>query len=122
MTCEVSLCEWDGDSAEFYNESVVKARKAHACHECRQPIEPGQDYERITGKWDGHVETYRFCMACSEIQREFSENGRVFGNMWEDFRENWRSGANLQACMNRVSTVAAKSKLRDEWQQWKGLR
>jgi len=100
---------------------MVVARKVHRCHECRGDIYPRETYERITGCWDSGWETYRFCAGCSEIQREFADGARTFGNMWDDFTEQWHSGANLQACLNRVSTVAAKSKLREQWQKWKGL-
>jgi hypothetical protein len=41
--------------------------------------------------------------------------------VWEEFEQQWHDGANLQACLNRVSTVAAKAKLRAQWQKWKGI-
>jgi hypothetical protein len=121
MSCDVSLGDYDGDEAQFYSAREVLARKAHICYECREPIQPGMRYERIAGKWEGEVRTYCFCLACSEIQREFAEHGRTFGNTWDEFENAWMSGANLQACMNRVQTVAAKEKLRQQWLKYKGL-
>lgn len=120
MSCSVSLGEWDGD-VECYVERTLRARARHACYECGEAIEPGQEYELAGGRYDGEWRRYRFCLACSEIQKEFCENGRVFGNTWEEFRDQWSEGANLQACLNRVSTVTAKEKLRRQWMKFKGL-
>jgi hypothetical protein len=121
MSCDVSLGEWDGDEAEFYNETTVTARKPHACHECRTEIAKGERHVRVSGKWDGELRTYRFCLACWEISGEFSERGRTFGIVWDEFQSQWGEGAHLQSCINRVATVAAKSKLREQWMKWKGL-
>lgn len=120
-TCEVSLGDYDGDAPKVFNSEEVKARKAHQCFECKLSIPVGVLHERVTGLWESGWETYRFCLACSEIGREFSESGRSFGNLWEGMRENWHQGANLQACLNRLTTVAAKTKLRDEWLADKGI-
>lgn len=121
MNCELSLGEYDGDAAICYEEKIVKARKPHRCYECHDTIPAGEQYERVSGIWEGKWETYHFCLPCREIAHEFSEGAIQFGVMWEDFHENWSAGANLQACLNRVSSVAAKTKLRDEWVSWKGL-
>lgn len=121
MSCDVSLGEWDGDEATFYNETEVVARKSHVCYECRSEIVKGQKYERVTGKWDGEISTYKFCAGCWEISGEFSERGRTFGIVWETFRDEWQHGANLQSCLNRVSTVVAKEKLLQQWLKFKGL-
>lgn len=122
MTCNVSLGDYDGDVATFYDERWITARKPHACYECRATITVGERYERVSGKWDGEVRSYYFCAACAGISAEFSENGRTFGVVWDAFEEQWSGGANLQACLNRVSSVAAKAKLREQWQKFKGLR
>jgi hypothetical protein len=118
--CNVSLGEWDGD-VDDYEEIVVKSRRERTCHECREVIPAGTDHELCIGRYDGEWQRYRFCLPCSEIQKEFCEHGRVFGSTWEEFRDQWNGGANLQACLNRVSSVAAKAKLRDQWQKFKRL-
>lgn len=119
--CDVSLGDYDGDPASVFNSHVLKARKPHKCFECSQLISIGAMHERVSGKWDGKWETYRFCLPCSEISREFSDGGRTFGYLWEGMGENWDEGAHLQACLNRLTTVAAKEQLRDQWLQWKGI-
>jgi hypothetical protein len=119
-TCNVSLGEYDGDEAAVYHESIVKARKAHVCFECGDQIPVGAKYERVSGLWDAWA-TYRFCLPCAEIGREFSVNGRQFGYIWEGMRDNWDEGANLQACLNRLTSAHAKRKLRDEWLKFKKI-
>ena len=119
--CDVSLGDYGGDSPSNYHRSVLTARKPCRCYECGQAVHVGERYERISGRWGREWIVYRFCAACSEIQIEFSSGDRQFGTMWDDFVDNWSEGAHIQACMNRVSTVAAKKKLHEKWLKWKGL-
>ena len=119
--CDVSLGDYDGDSAECYQETHRKAAKSHACYECREAIVKGQQYHVVTGKWDGEFTTYRFCESCWEVMGEFSENGKTFGVVWEAFRDEWASGATLQGCLNRLSSMTAKEHMRQQWLKWKGL-
>lgn len=85
--CEVELGDYDGDQAEFFDSRFVKARKAHQCYECTNEIAVGAQYERVSGKWDGELRTYHFCLPCSEIGNEFSGNGRTFGLLWEGMEQ-----------------------------------
>lgn len=119
--CEVSLGDYDGDEAKFYTEKAVTARKPHQCNECRDAIERGHHYHRVTGKWDDEVRTYRFCEPCWEIMGEFSEVGRTFGVTWDTFAAEWSQGATLQGCLNRLTSVAAKQHMTRQWRKVKGL-
>jgi hypothetical protein len=119
--CDVSLGDYDGDQATFYDEKVVTGRKPHKCNECRSDIPKGERHNVVTGKWDGEIKTYRFCAPCWEIMGEFSENGRTFGLTWETFRDEWAQGANLQGCLNRLTSVAAKQRMTEQWRKWKGI-
>jgi hypothetical protein len=122
MNCDVSLGDYDGDSPKVFNSTHVRSRKPHQCFECKETIPAGAMCERVSGLWpDSGWETYRFCEACSEIGLEFSENGRSFGMLWEGMQDNWSDGAHILACIQRVSTVAAKSKLQAMWLDWKEL-
>lgn len=120
-TCDVSLGDFDGDAASVFNSHVLKARKAHRCYECGEIIRTGDRYERVSGKWDGKWDTYRFCLPCSEIGLEFSDGGRTFGYLWEGMRENWDEGAHITACLNRLGSAAAKQRLHAQWLDWKEL-
>jgi hypothetical protein len=120
-TCDVSLGDYDGDEAEFFDSRLVKARKAHSCYECDGEIAVGAQYERVSGKWDGELRTYHFCLPCAEIATEFSES-RTFGFLWEGMEQNWHEGAHITACMNRLTTADAKRRLHDQWLKWKDLK
>ena len=119
--CGVSLGDYDGDEASFYTERHVKARKVHRCHECREDIAKGDHYYVVSGKWEDEVMTYRFCGSCWEVMGEFSDRGRVFGVTWDTFHDEWASGATLQGCLNRLSSVIAKQHMTRQWRKWKKL-
>lgn len=120
-TCDVSLDDYDGDQASVFRSHVVKARKPHKCFECGVSVQPGDRYERVSGKWDNEWATYSFCLPCSEIGNEFSDNGRSFGFLWEGMEEAWDEGAHITACLNRLTTVGAKERLLVQWRKWKEL-
>jgi hypothetical protein len=48
-------CFCDYDPPEFYWKRIRRARKQHKCEECCGYIMPGEQYECVTGKWDGEV-------------------------------------------------------------------
>ena len=119
--CDVSLGDYDGDEATFYCEHEVTGRKAYRCHECREDIERGHRHQVVSGKWDGEVRTYRFCAPCWEVIGEFSEHGKTFGVVWDTFQGEWASGATLQGCLNRLTSVEAKQHMTRQWRRWKKL-
>jgi len=49
---------------------TVKARKQHACCECKTTIWPGELYLLCEGKWDDAWETYRVCASCWNKREE----------------------------------------------------
>ena len=112
---------YDDDLAEDYEEQRMAAPSPVKCDECGDAIVLGQSCIRATGVYRGKSETYWFCAPCMEIVNEFVDGARVFGALEEEFCQNWDAGAPLQACLNRVSSVAAKTKLRRWWLHWKGL-
>jgi hypothetical protein len=120
--CGVSFdCDYDNDNA-FCSETWRRARKPHHCGECRQTIQPKQRYLRVVGKADGEIWTAVLCEPCNEILHEFSSGAWSFGGeVWENFATVWSDGEPLQPCLNRLSTVAAKAKLRDMWLAHKDL-
>lgn len=65
-------CEYGHDDnwPAFYAESMVKARKAHVCIECLEPIVVGETYQRVRGKWDGEVKVIKTCAHCAEMRKE----------------------------------------------------
>jgi hypothetical protein len=119
-TCDVSIGGYDGDGPEFFHVATVTARKPHKCDECGGALQPGQRYERSSGKWEGDWSTHRSCLQCGEITAEFGED-YAFGQFWPEMESAWAHGAHLQACLNRLKTVPAKERMRQQWMKWKGL-
>lgn len=122
MDCCALSDDYDAERPDFYNQSMVKARKEHRCHECRDPILKGTRYEAVTGKWDGRVETYRTCVSCVEIRDHFAcGNGYVIGRLWEDMHENFFPDMKAGGpCMTGLSPEA-KGRLFVLYLEWKGF-
>lgn len=101
----------DGDGPSCSTISTRKARKEHRCCECSETILPGQQYEHISGIWDGHPSDHKTCLSCAEIRDHFAcEDGFEIGTLWEQLEENFlpdmRAGG---PCMEGLS---AEAKLR----------
>jgi hypothetical protein len=52
------------DLCSVWNEARVRARKRHACMECRGPIEPGTSYTKHFSVFDGDVTHGKICAFC----------------------------------------------------------
>lgn len=116
--CNVCLSSFDGDS-EFCKAKMRTASKTHNCCECGVEIPQGTEYEYASGKSDGDFWTAKTCLVCAEIADTFYCEGRTYGGcLWDELREiafpEFTSG-----CVNRLKTAAAKSKLMDEYREWK---
>lgn len=119
--CDVCIGGWDGDPPEMYVDKMVRARKPHKCYECNRRIQPGEEYNRVVGKWDGEFGQYTFCSECHEIQTAFScDNSRLFGCLWEEIEEYLFPEMNT-GCLSKLTTAKAKAFLMDRWRKWKGL-
>ena len=119
--CGVCLSGYDGEAAEFYDSRIVRARRDHACYECRRVIVAGATYERITGKWDGEFLSHAFCADCSDISSSLSCDGtREFGNLWGEI-EDYVFPALTTGCLAKLQTASAKAYLLERWRKWKGL-
>ncbi len=120
--CDVSFEEEsdDADPVEFYSTTTPKARKPHICDECREPIAKGDTYQRTVYKFEGALGVDRLCASCAESKAEF-EYHIYGGDFWGHMREEWDRGANVQGCINRLTTKAAKELMHRQWMKWKGL-
>ena len=84
---ECVCADYDGDGPDVFTERLLVARKEHECCECHEPIEPGQQYERVTGLWEGSWGTFKTCMLCRTVSRDFMSCGRTFGYLWQDLHD-----------------------------------
>ena len=72
---------------KFFGQRMVKARIAHKCGECNEPILPGEQYEVSTGMWDGDFDRHKTCRSCAVIRDDLLSCGYTFGAVWLDIEE-----------------------------------
>ena len=80
-----------GDIPQCFSTKVRKAKKTHKCCECRQQINPGDEYRYSSGIWDGEPQSFKQCLTCAEIfdvaldindeYNNFPDEGPSFGNL-----------------------------------------
>lgn len=85
MNCDCSL--YDFDAPKYYRETFPVAKKGYICCECGEVIPKGQKYNLAVGIWDNSWVSFRTCMTCYRIRRDFCTNGFVFGELREALRE-----------------------------------
>jgi hypothetical protein len=82
--------------SDFQTESTPTARKQHRCGECYGAIEPSQQYQLVSGSWDGCMGSFKTCMPCVEArtwaiaQPEWMGDGEhlyYFGRLDEDLAD-----------------------------------
>jgi hypothetical protein len=90
------MCSCDsGESAVFQTTTQPRARKVYSCEECDAPIAVGERYERLSGKWEGSLSVFHFCLDCAlwtdafmaEQRRVCECSGWQIGALWEEIRE-----------------------------------
>lgn len=120
--CDVSFSDEssDADSVEFFDTTTPTARKDYVCNECAEAIKSGEKYQRTAYKFEGKMSVDRLCEPCAEAKAEF-EYYIFGGNFWRNMREQWENGANVQGCINRLTTVRAKTLMHRQWMKWKGI-
>jgi hypothetical protein len=121
--CDVDLGQYSEDSDPvtcLIERDVSAARKATKCTECGESIPVGAPYHRISYRFEGAFHRERLCAACLEVKREFGHQ-MLGGFLWEFMGEEWDNGANVQGCINRLATVAAKMLMHRQWLEWKGI-
>lgn len=82
----MSACSCDVTLPDIYRESWPIARKQHECCECGSPIDKGEKYRLIDGKWEGEFKQFRQCEFCARVWNtvgmEYDEC-MAFSEMWE---------------------------------------
>ena len=81
------MCECYDNVPDFYDASIVKARKPHRCCECLREIELGERYERASGKWDGDFETFATCGTCLDLIGTLGIKCRLHACLHEELAE-----------------------------------
>lgn len=105
-SCEIDV---DNDGGpDFYYSKIVKARKEHVCYECCKTIQKSEKYEHVRGMWDGSFSTYKTCIDCLSLRKEFFSSGFIFGQIWDDFDSFLEdcSGEISEACIIELTPIA----------------
>ena len=63
------------ESPTVYSLTKPVARQVHKCTECGRAINPGDQYEKVFGVWDGDAGTHKTCARCVAM-REWRENDK----------------------------------------------
>ena len=80
-----------GDVEEGYSvfhQSLRKAKKAHKCYECGNAISPGEEYERVSGLYEGSWDHFHTCSRCLDLHESLKlfscypyAHFRIIGNL-----------------------------------------
>ena len=118
-SCEIDV-DIGGDSPDFFNSNIVKAKKTHKCTECKREIPKGEEYEKVSGKWGGGIDVFKTCKDCLSLRNEFFTS-YYFGRIWEIFSEHVDGvGASIpEACLSNLTPVA-RGRACDIIQDWWG--
>lgn len=105
------MCMVDyGDGPDAYTKKTRKARKSHKCSECGRTIHAGEQYEYVSGIWDGHVDTFKTCNGCLWAAEWLQEqcDGYCHGGLQEDLQEHVYDGYHDNMLLLRFRGVKRK--------------
>lgn len=60
---------------DYFAVAYPRSRKQRACCECTYIIQPGEQYERIAGVWDGVWGHYVTCWTCAGQRQALYDDG-----------------------------------------------
>lgn len=116
-SCDASIADYEGP--DVCNSKITKARNAHKCTECGQPIDLGTEYEYVTGRWDGDDHTYKTCSDCLSLRRQFFSRGYYYEMLWENFWEYVDGiGAEIPESCIAVLPPGARAKVCEMIEDW----
>lgn len=81
MQCSCVYVGDGGDHAEFSTVKIQTARKTHICSDCGEAIIPSENYEYVSGLWNGDFQVYKTCGICLELRRVFFCEGWICGEI-----------------------------------------
>ena len=67
------MCDAAEQSDEFYREVVRRCRVRAKCCACGEPIQKGDRYANISGKWDGEFMSFKQCLRCNQMMRGLAD-------------------------------------------------
>lgn len=101
-------CDYGEETVTFYHDEIRVARKHHHCCECRKPISPGEEYQKVSGVDGGRFFHFKTCSPCLEIRTTLCGDCWTLGNLYEDIAE-------LEIGDLEKLSPAARNKLGEVW-------
>jgi hypothetical protein len=95
-----------GERPAFHSSTKPIARVTHVCNECDAPINPGEQYERSVGCWDGEFTMFKTCPVCLELRGAFFCEGWFYGCLYEDLRQHLQDTGLIPGCLVELSPAA----------------
>lgn len=86
-TCNCSINLDYCNAPSFHTATMRRARKVHRCCECHEDIRVGDQYEEVTGRWDGKMDRFRTCLSCQFIRDRYCPDGFEYGGLFEQIEE-----------------------------------
>lgn len=84
-------CYCDEGRPEVFQAQRPIARTRHRCCECCRQIQPGERYERVSGRWDGAWDRFATCCYCLAIRGLLMARMdcycHLYGGLYEDLFE-----------------------------------
>ena len=77
----------------------------HKCCECNREILHGEQYEYISGIWDGEPASYKTCLDCKSLRDVFFDNW-TYTNIWDDFYDNFYQDNIPEKCIASLTPEA----------------
>lgn len=120
----------DFEQPTVFARTVRTSRGRVACVECGRRIERGEQYEAVSGRWDGYWGAYRTCAQCCEVRKTMGADGEyAYGDLEEycvEALEGWhlqgagraeraeraRAQDEVQALVDRAGAARAEEALR----------
>lgn len=103
-SCSISIDHDGGPSC--YKEKIRTARKKHRCGECLGDINTGEQYEYISGIWDGGLAAeYKTCLDCKSLRDVFFDSW-TYTQVWEDFFDNFDPDDIPEKCLAALIPLA----------------
>jgi hypothetical protein len=91
----------DGETADMYIVTKVRAAKQHKCYECHHHIQRGELHEAVRSLYEGRFSTTRTCARCLDVREYVTAHAPCFcwmhGSLLDDARDTLREYAYASA-------------------------
>lgn len=113
MECSCAISIDHNGGPECCTEKIRTARKTHVCNECLKDIQPGEQYEYVSGIWDGNPKAYKTCLDCKSVRDTFFESW-IFTQVWENFQDEFGDTDSVvpESCIAEL-TAGARARVCD---------